>query len=1818
MKTKCVVSIVVILLLWSLCGAAVQCSGEAIRIISQTPGQIKLKLDVPSPSLNPVELGSQQVQEVRAAGAESTADEGLPALPLYSLALAIPARGNWILNYSSNGVRTTPLANPKLVDPLDSGNPVPSKLSQLTGARYPEQLVTASAPVVLRDFRLMQVSVTPYQYNLQTQELEYCQSVEITIDLASGAGINEIPDYTTYSPAFRDLYSAQIANFASYRSLNLAPPQPRILLIHGNSTDQIFLSKLNEFVAWKRQKGFDVNVASTQVAGTSNTAIKNYIQNQYNNTDTRPDYIILLGDTSGSYAVPTFYETMSSYNGEGDYPYTFLAGNDLLGDVFIGRISVDNVSQFAAYVNKVYAVEKNLNLAGGAAAWLDRMLLVGDPSTSGMSCVYTNKFIRDMAVEVHPEYSFIEAYTGSYSSTMNSGINQGVGFFHYRGYYGVSGWSPNASSLNNGYKLPHSVVITCGTNSFAGGTSPMEDFIRMGTEAVPKGALTAIGMATTGTHTMFNNSLSCGIYEGILSHKMRSMGEALLNGRLYIWTLYGSSNPTQANYFAHWCNLMGDPTAEAYVGIPEELMVNAPVSLPIGTSLVDIFVTDTAQIPVEGASVSLFNASYGNVVAKGITDETGMVSLNIPSFVTSELIVTAAKHDCKPVQQTIAIDAAGSLVYFSKMTSDNGQSGSSGNSDGFANPGETIAIWIDVKNTMAGASTSLTATLASSDPYITVTSPQSTYPSIVPSATVMNDTPFLFTVQPNPPALHDVRLELTLVDSLGIQYAIPFHVGLFNGNLNVTNYSVSAGGNSILDPGETGILQLSVLNNSVFGISDVYGELHSLNDLIVVTDSTSFFGNIPANMTIPSIDNFTVFARPLLIPGMMIPFSLRLYNSSGFEQTSYFNVPIGSVSQNTPLGPDEYGYFIYDETDTAFSDCPSYDWIEIHPSLGGSGSLITGLNDSGTSGDEGDQVGSVVTAVVDLPFTFTYYGVDYNQITVCVNGFIALGVTEDGEFRNGRMPGGQGPSPMIAAFWDDLILISDAGIYRYYDANEHIFIVQYHKMRNGYNRTSEETFQVIFYDPQFHPTSLGDGMIKLQYKVFNNVDIGSGGYTPRHGNYCSIGLRDQSNTRGLEYTFNNQYPPTAAPLSHQKALLITTAPVLHQTPYLVVGEVIVMDTNANSILEPGETAEIGIKLSNLGLNTATNVQISATSLSPMLTLVNSQSPYPNIPGSGSAVNQNPLVVQVSEACADNTSLGLECVVTIDGNVWTYPINLIVHKPLLTVANVYLNDTTGNGNGLAEPGETFNLIVNYANNGSVDALDITSNIVCISDDVTIANPEQVISRIPTQSIRQAVYQITLSPDVLVGNNLTFYLTYLGTMITPQNEQIVLSVGTTGMMCDFELNNGEFTPNPTSNGWQWGVDTAAGAHSGTKVWGTLLNNNYPNNVTWTLTSPSVYIGSNFVLEFWHFYNMEATYDGGNLKISTNGVNWSLLTPEGGYTHTNVSALNGPGFSGTNGTWTLVRVNLNSYAGQNVRFRWTFAADNMIQGAGWFIDDVQTTGFINFAGLFSGTVSSSNPGLDFSDVMVQSASMFTASPDAQGNFALYLPSGTHNVTASAPGYLSQEYFPVNLSLDDPIVVHDYYLSYFSPLSALDFQVEDELLTLSWTEPEEPDFPVTGYKVFRRLNAGKYELMQILNDPGYTEQLSELGEYHYYVTVVYQSGESLPSPLAEFQFPYVDDPDDGIPGLATGLYQNYPNPFNPTTTVAFDLAKADNVKLNVYNLRGQLVDCLVDGRLEAGRHRIQWLGTDSHDSRVASGIYLIRMESGGKTFIRKAMLMK
>lgn len=94
--------------------------------------------------------------------------------------------------------------------------------------------------------------------------------------------------------------------------------------------------------------------------------------------------------------------------------------------------------------------------------------------------------------------------------------------------------------------------------------------------------------------------------------------------------------------------------------------------------------------------------------------------------------------------------------------------------------------------------------------------------------------------------------------------------------------------------------------------------------------------------------------------------------------------------------------------------------------------------------------------------------------------------------------------------------------------------------------------------------------------------------------------------------------------------------------------------------------------------------------------------------------------------------------------------------------------------------------------------------------------------------------------------------------------------------------------------------------------------------------------------------------------------------------------------------------------------------------------------------------------------------------------------------------------------------------------------------------------------------------------------------------------------------------PEMSDFFVNNYPNPFNPTTNINFSIPISGNVNLSIYNVKGQLVKNLANQNFTAGEHTITWHGTDCNNNSLASGVYFYKLQTIGKTEIKKMLLMK
>jgi M6 family metalloprotease-like protein len=97
----------------------------------------------------------------------------------------------------------------------------------------------------------------------------------------------------------------------------------------------------------------------------------------------------------------------------------------------------------------------------------------------------------------------------------------------------------------------------------------------------------------------------------------------------------------------------------------------------------------------------------------------------------------------------------------------------------------------------------------------------------------------------------------------------------------------------------------------------------------------------------------------------------------------------------------------------------------------------------------------------------------------------------------------------------------------------------------------------------------------------------------------------------------------------------------------------------------------------------------------------------------------------------------------------------------------------------------------------------------------------------------------------------------------------------------------------------------------------------------------------------------------------------------------------------------------------------------------------------------------------------------------------------------------------------------------------------------------------------------------------------------------------------------ENNIP-LATKINQNYPNPFNPSTTIEYSIKNSSKVSLEIYNVKGQKINTLINTSQKPGKYRVIWNGKDYSGKDLASGIYFCKLKTQDSTSAIKLMMIK
>ncbi len=1094
-------------------------AGGSFNVADKTEGVTQINFTIGDFSIENVEGYQRLITD----GAGSTVEAGRPELPVYSTLFQMEPGFTYSADYvvTASHVISDVTIYP-FQDALREKTETEVELRDdsfyNSADVYPANHLSVTGPVVMRNLELLSLSLVPFSYNAGTRELEVFDAVDITVS-QSGTRDLTLANQMPRSRVFESLYGSLVVNYEpSDRDEDYQAPAV-LYICGGGSNGAISHPAFQALVEWRHKNGYIVYTASTDETGSSNNQIKNYIQDAYETFDPPPEYVGLVGDSNGSFAIPAF----SMNGGDSDHPYTQLDGGDLLPEVMVGRLSVAGATDLTVVISKTLDYEHADYMGNN---WFEKAALVGDPSSSGISTIITNQYIENIMTNFGME-DVRTRFSGGFSSWMQNQLDEGIGYFNYRGYIGTSGFScTNINNANNGQMTPFVTFITCGTGNFAsdwGGQSITECFLRAGSVNNPKGGVAAIGTATSSTHTAPNNIVDMGIYDGIFSKGIETAAGGLFAGKLALYNTYPSNPANITSKFTGWNNLMGDPALRIWTDTPTIMNADYDSEIGAGSNYLEVVVTDESGNPVEGALVTAVNDD-DSIFTSVLTDAAGSAIISFDPSVTGQVDLTVNKRNYKPVEGQFDIETSGPEVNLDPAALAVDDSG--GNNDGLINPGESVIVTVPLENFGSDPAEGVQAWLETMSENVTIVSSTLDYGTLDPGASAAAD--FELSVAAAAVDLEDLGIFVQVMDSAGNTWSSLLPLTLHGGRLVISSYNVVSG---YLNHGNTAEISIELKNQGSVALTNVTADVVYIPTILEISNGSLTWGDLDAGASITSENAFTVTSSGDIINGSIFSIEVHLQSAEGYDRIEYLQLQVGEATVNEPMGPDSYGYFIYGSEDLGYNLALPYNWQEIDPDHGGNGTSLN-MTDNGDGTPTSQQ-----TAHVSLPFTFSFYGVEYNEISVSTNGWISFGDTDMRSFRNYPIPGAGGPSPMLAVFWDDLKTSGGGQVYKYINADEGYVIIEWSDMHT-YDENSIETFQAILYDSL---TPTGDGEILLQYKDFNNTTDGDfGGYTPHHGGYSTIGTENHLGNVGLEYTFNNEWAPAAMELSDETALFITT------------------------------------------------------------------------------------------------------------------------------------------------------------------------------------------------------------------------------------------------------------------------------------------------------------------------------------------------------------------------------------------------------------------------------------------------------------------------------------------------------------------------------------------------------------------------------------------------------------------------------------------------------------------------------------------------------
>ena len=507
----------------------------------------------------------------------------------------------------------------------------------------------------MRGIQVGALTINPVQYDAVNNLVRVFNNIEVEVNFGEYDKVAAYDEFArTFNPYFVGIYKTMFNN-RQLRDVYEDHPDlwqnPVKMLVIAN---RAFESTIQDWVNWKTEKGFYVDVNYTDEIGSNAAAIKTFIQQKY--AEDAPTFLMIMGDRN---MVPESANG-SETNCVTDLQYSSVDG-DMFSDMFHSRFPAENEAHMIAMLNKALEYEQ---YTMPDPSYLNNVLLIAGEDSSGWGVEVGRPAIWYASnYYYNEEHGFANVYEyshGTYTGCYNN-LSTGVGFANYTAHGSQTSWAgpsftvSDVNNLTNEHKYFLAMGNCCQAADWGySSTCFGEAMVR----AENKGAYAYIGSCPStywlndyyfavGATSQHNGQMpdisitTMGCYDAIWDDEAYNTVDAIR----FIGNL-ASNAAEELGYTIHISNLydwqayhtLGDGSVLPFRVQPTDNDVTHLPTVPIG---VDFYTVSAA--PGSYVGITMDGVLYG----AGMVDETGTTDIPMEPILsggTAKIVVTHPQH----------------------------------------------------------------------------------------------------------------------------------------------------------------------------------------------------------------------------------------------------------------------------------------------------------------------------------------------------------------------------------------------------------------------------------------------------------------------------------------------------------------------------------------------------------------------------------------------------------------------------------------------------------------------------------------------------------------------------------------------------------------------------------------------------------------------------------------------------------------------------------------------------------------------------------------------------------------------------------------------------------------------------------------------------------------------------------------------------------------------------------------------------------------------------------------------------------------------